>query len=62
MQDAASAVKSALPGEPKQAAQEAASAAKDAVPDAPKEIANPFKSFFSGDTHILCVLRTPDTC
>lgn len=61
-QDAASAVKSALPDEPKQAAQEAASAAKDALPEAPKGIANPFQSFFSGEAHILCALRTPDTC
>ena len=45
-QDAASAVKSALPNEPKQAAKDAASAVKDNLPEAPS---NPFKGFFSGE-------------
>ena len=45
-QDAASAVKSAVPDEPKQAAKDAASAAKDSLPDAPKPDTNPFQSIF----------------
>ena len=45
-QDAASAVKSAVPAEPKEAAKDAASAAKDSLPEPPKDIPNPFQSIF----------------
>ena len=45
-QDAASAVKSAVPDQPKEAAKDAASAAKDSLPEPPKDIPNPFQSIF----------------
>ena len=44
--DAASAVKSAVPDQPKEAAKTAASAAKDSLPEPPKDIPNPFQSIF----------------
>ena len=41
-------MKSAIPEQPKQAAQDAASSAKDALPEAPKDIPNPLQNFFGG--------------
>ena len=49
-QDAASAVKSAVPDEPQEAAKDAASAAKDSLPEPPKDIPNPFQSIFGEAT------------
>ena len=45
-QDAASAVKSAVPAEPKEAAKDAVSAAKDSLPEPPKDIPNPLQNLF----------------
>ena len=44
-EDAASAVKSAVPDQPKDAAKDAASAIKESLPEAPKDIPNPLQNF-----------------
>ena len=41
-------MKSAIPDEPKQAAQDAVTAAKDNMPEPPKDVPNPFQNLFSG--------------
>ena len=55
-------MKSAIPDEPKQAAQDAVTGAKDSLPEAPS---NPFQGFFSGkqsafSTHAHTQRHTPD--
>ena len=45
-QDAASAVKSAVPAEPKEAAKDAVNAAKDSLPEPPKDTPNPLQNLF----------------
>ena len=45
-EDAASAVKSAVPDQPKDAAKDAASAIKENLPEAPKDIPNPLQNLF----------------
>ena len=44
-EDAASAVKSAVPDQPKDAAKDAASAIKESLPEAPRDIPNPLQNF-----------------
>ena len=51
-------MKSAIPDEPKQAAQDAVSAAKDSLPEASKGLSNPFQSFFSGEAYHASLMRT----
>ncbi len=48
-------MKSAIPDEPKQAAQDAVTAAKDNLPEPPKDVPNPFQNLFSG-IHILTTM------
>ncbi len=48
-------MKSAIPDEPKQAAQDAVTAAKDNLPEPPKDVPNPFQNLFSG-AHFLMIV------
>ena len=52
-EDAASAVKSAVPDQPKDAAKDAASAIKESLPDAPKDIPNPLQNFLGERSPVL---------
>ena len=58
-QDAASAVKSAVPAEPKEAAKDAVNAAKDSLPEPPKDIPNALQNLFGEliETILLFVLE-----
>ena len=53
-QDAASAVKSAVPAEPKEAAKDAVNAAKDSLPEPPKDIPNPLQNLFGDFIDTFC--------